>query len=98
MTNTDIVRACLESYLAQDREAAERLIADDYVFSSPQDDRIDRAAFFERCFPTAHRFRTQEILHLVPAGSDDVFVRVPADDRRALPQRRGEHRPGRQHQ
>ena len=74
MANTDIVRACLESYRTQDRATAERLIADDFVFSSPQDDRIDRAAFFERCFPTADRFRSQEIVHIVPAGGDDVFL------------------------
>ena len=41
----------------QDRDAAESLIADDFLFTSPQDDHIDRAAFFERCFPTAGRVR-----------------------------------------
>lgn len=74
MTNTDVVRACFASYLAQDRDAAESLIADDFVFTSPQDDHIDRAAFFERCFPTAGRVRTQELLYVTPSHSDDVFV------------------------
>ncbi|WP_131739145.1 nuclear transport factor 2 family protein [Actinomadura roseirufa] len=74
MPNTDVVRACLESYMAQDRAAAERLIAPGFVFTSPQDDRIDRAAFFERCFPTADRFRSQEILSCVPAAGDGVFL------------------------
>lgn len=69
-----VVRACMESYIAQDRARAERLIAADYRFTSPQDDGIDRAAFFEYCFPTADRFRTQEILALVPAGGGDVFL------------------------
>ncbi|SCK28466.1 nuclear transport factor 2 family protein [Streptomyces sp. WMMB 322] len=73
-TGTEVVRACMESYIAQDRERAERLIADDYRFTSPQDDHIDRDAFFERCFPTAERFRWQEILAVVPAGGDDVFL------------------------
>jgi len=35
---------------------------------------IDRAAFFERCFPTAGRLRTQELLHVVPSDGVDVFV------------------------
>ncbi|KJK55088.1 nuclear transport factor 2 family protein [Saccharothrix sp. ST-888] len=74
MTNVEIVRACLESYVAQDRATAERLIAQDYTFTSPQDDHIDRAAFFERCFPTADRLRTQRILDAVPAAADGVFV------------------------
>jgi ketosteroid isomerase-like protein len=44
VTNTDIVRASFEAFRAQDAAAAERLMADDFVFTSPQDDRIDRAA------------------------------------------------------
>jgi len=74
----DIVRAGLEGYLAQDRGRSESLIADDFVFTSPQDDHIDRATFFERCFPTADRLMSQEILALGQAGAstagDDVFV------------------------
>jgi hypothetical protein len=36
-----------------------RLLADDYVFTSPQDDHIATAAFMASCFPTAERFATQ---------------------------------------
>jgi len=50
-SNVDVVRACLESYVAQDRETAEQLIADDFVFTSPQDDHIDR----RRSSPAASR-------------------------------------------
>jgi ketosteroid isomerase-like protein len=74
MINTEVVRACFESYLTQDRHAAELLIADDFLFTSPQDDHIDRKAFFERCFPTAGRVRAQELLHVVPCDGEDVFV------------------------
>jgi ketosteroid isomerase-like protein len=74
MSNTDIVRASFEAYLAQDRAAAERLLAEDYVFTSPQDDHIGKAAFLQRCFPTAGRFSSQEILRLVDAGDDGVFI------------------------
>jgi ketosteroid isomerase-like protein len=75
MANTDVVRACLQSYIDQDRETAERLIADDFVFTSPQDDQIDRAAFFDRCFPTADRFTSQVVLDVVAGSGDDVFIR-----------------------
>lgn len=74
MRHTDTVRAMIEAYLAQDRAAAESLVADDFVFTSPQDDHIDRAAFFARCFPTAERLAHQHIVELVPASGDDVFV------------------------
>lgn len=51
MTNTEIVRASFAAYVDQDREAADALLADDFVFTSPQDDHIDKATWFERCYP-----------------------------------------------
>ena len=74
MSSTQVVRASFDAYLAQDRNRARRLIADDLVFTSPQDDHIDKAAYFERCFPTADRLRSQEILELVSAGEDQAFI------------------------
>jgi ketosteroid isomerase-like protein len=74
MTNTDIVRAMFDSYLSQDRGRAEELLADDFRFTSPQDDHIDRAAFFERCFPTTARLASYEIRYLATASDEDVFV------------------------
>ncbi len=74
MSNADIVRPCFESYVRQDRDHAERLIGDPFVFTSPQDDHIDRAAYFERCFPTMNRLRRHELLHVTPTDGDDVFV------------------------
>ena len=50
------------------------MLADDFVFTSPQDDHIDKAAFMERCFPTADRLVSQEILEVVSAGTDGVFI------------------------
>jgi ketosteroid isomerase-like protein len=73
-SNSDIIRAVFRAYLDQDREAADRLLADDLVFTSPQDDRIDRGAYFERCFPTADRLRSQELLEVVDTGTGGVFI------------------------
>jgi ketosteroid isomerase-like protein len=74
MSNTDIVRAAFDAYLAQDRDTAEQLLAENLSFTSPQDDHIDKAAFMQRCFPTAGRLNSQEILELVSAGADGVFI------------------------
>jgi ketosteroid isomerase-like protein len=74
MSNTEIVRASFDAYLAQDRDTAERLIAQDLVFTSPLDDHIDKTAYLERCFPTADRLISQEILELAGAGEDGVFI------------------------
>ena len=79
-SSADIVRACFAAYLAQDRAAMERLLAEDFVFTSPQDDHIGKAAFLERCFPTADRLRSQELLDVVPSDRSTrrrrtVFIR-----------------------
>ena len=74
MANTDIVRQMFDAYLAGDDATAEALLADDFRFTSPQDDHIDKRAFLERCFPTAERVAWQKLLHLVPAGDGGVFV------------------------
>ena len=74
MENIEIVRRMFEAYLAGDAEAANELLAESFTFTSPQDDHIDRTAFMQRCFPTAERVVEQEILELVPAGANGVFV------------------------
>lgn len=73
-SRTEVVRAAFDAYRAQDRAAAEKLMAEELTFTSPQDDHIDRAAYFERCFPTADRLVSQEVLELVDAGDDGVFI------------------------
>ncbi|MFG2602983.1 nuclear transport factor 2 family protein [Streptomyces sp. NPDC048514] len=69
-----VVEAAFRHYWSQDREAALPLYADDFTFTSPRDDHIDKAAFFERCFPTAHRFTEHRITHLVAADEELVLV------------------------
>ncbi|WP_042377170.1 nuclear transport factor 2 family protein [Streptacidiphilus melanogenes] len=71
---SSVVRAAFAHYRAQDREAALPLYAEDFTFTSPQDDRIDKRAFFARCFPTADRFTEQRLLHVTPADPELVFV------------------------
>jgi ketosteroid isomerase-like protein len=74
MSNIDVVRAVFDAYLQQDRASMERLLAAEFLFTSPQDDHIAKAAFFERCFPTAGRLTSQEMVHVVPADDDGVFA------------------------
>lgn len=69
-----VVEAAFRHYRSQDREAALPLYADDFHFTSPQDDHIGKTAFFERCFPTADRFTEQRILHVVAVDAELVLV------------------------
>jgi ketosteroid isomerase-like protein len=74
VTPGQIVRANLDAYLRQDRATCEALLSEELTFTSPQDDHISKAAFLERCFPTAERVSRQEVLHLVPLDERDVFL------------------------
>jgi ketosteroid isomerase-like protein len=71
---TEVVRQALQAYRAQDRATTETLLAPDFSFTSPQDEHIDRAAYLERCFPTADRFSSQRTLEITAAGDDGVFL------------------------
>jgi ketosteroid isomerase-like protein len=64
-TVLDFMRAFHE----QDRAAAEALLSDEFVFTSPQDDHIDKVAWLERCFPSADHFDGPGVtLEIVEAG------------------------------
>ncbi|HEX6039525.1 MAG TPA: nuclear transport factor 2 family protein [Longimicrobium sp.] len=58
---------------AADRETMEALLADDFTFTSPWDDHIDRAAYFERCFVHAGTFRFQLPMKIFAEG-DEAFA------------------------
>lgn len=50
-SKSDIVRDLFAAYRSRDRAAAERLLTDDFTFTSPYDDALDKTAYFERCWP-----------------------------------------------
>ena len=74
MTDIDIVRASVAAYKAGDREIATALFSPEFRFTSPQDDHIDRATWFERCFPTADRFVAHELLEIVSTPSGVISL------------------------
>ena len=70
---SNIVRAYFGAYESENRELAEQLLADDFTFTSPNDDAIDRATYFERCWPHSDAAREQQIEKIVVDG-DKAFV------------------------
>jgi ketosteroid isomerase-like protein len=48
-----VVRACLKAYVDKDRAAIEALLDDDYHFTSPIDNALDRATYMEICWPNS---------------------------------------------
>jgi len=67
------VRDCYGAYESGDRERVERLLTDDFTFSSPADVGIDRARYFERCWPNAQLIRSFDFVRLIESG-DEVVV------------------------
>jgi len=78
MTNApDIVLAALKAYETKDRAAIEAVIAEDFHFTSPMDNRLDRATYFEVCWPNSKHMERFDIVNLV-ANGDKVFVTYEA--------------------
>jgi ketosteroid isomerase-like protein len=83
----DLYRVLIGAYLAayenKDRAALENLLAEDFTFSSPVDDRIDRSRYFKRCWPFSRQvkeFRLEKIL----ADDEEAFVRYEAITKRGV--------------
>lgn len=72
-TRLELARAAYRAYETGDRDLIESLIADDLVFYSPPDPGIDRAAYFERCWPNAETLKSFELVRMVESG-DEVIV------------------------
>lgn len=70
----DIARRCYHAYVTQDRALLEGLLADDFTFSSPRDDYIDRATYFARCWPNSGTTRKFTFEFFAEQG-DEVVVR-----------------------
>ena len=75
---TALARACYRTYETGDRQALEHLIADDFAFWSPQDDGIDRATYFERCWPDHGTLAIFDFTRLYELG-DEVLVTYEAE-------------------
>jgi predicted enzyme related to lactoylglutathione lyase len=75
---SQLSRACLQAYVDKDREAAERMIAPDFHFTSPLDNAIDRAKYFERCWPNSRSMHAVEVVESVDDG-DRAFLVYEVD-------------------
>ena len=69
MTKSDIIRRCFAAYASKDRDAIEELLAADFTFTSPYDDRIDKATYLERCWPNSERIVAHDIERIFEQGN-----------------------------
>jgi hypothetical protein len=69
----DRIRAIFAAYLANNRQLVEAAFSDDFRFTSPYDDNIDKPTYFERCWRGSDWIAQHELEKIVVDG-DDAFV------------------------
>jgi ketosteroid isomerase-like protein len=67
------VRDIYRAYESGERQVVEELLAEDFVFYAPPDPGIDRATYFERCWPNSETIESFEFKRLAEIG-DEVLV------------------------
>jgi ketosteroid isomerase-like protein len=67
------IRAIFTAYMTNDRKAVEDRLADDFHFTSPYDDQIDKATYFERCWKNTDWIERHELERIFVEG-DEAFV------------------------
>jgi hypothetical protein len=68
-----LVRRLYAAFEAGDRNAQEAILAEDFTFTSPYDDHIDRSQYFARCWPNHTRIKAISIEQIAVQGTD-AFV------------------------
>ena len=68
-----IIRTLFAAYLTDNRTAVEDMIASDFHFTSPFDDRIDKRTYFERCWRSSDWIERHELEKIIVQGND-AFV------------------------
>lgn len=74
--NEEVVRKWYAAWEKRDWDPVDRLLADDFTFSSAAgDDHISKSAFKTRCWETQIDFIQHFDLERISTGSDDAFVK-----------------------
>jgi ketosteroid isomerase-like protein len=68
-----LARDCYGAYESGDRGVVENLLTGDFTFYSPADVGIDRATYFERCWPNSDSIASFDFKRLFEDG-DEVVV------------------------
>jgi ketosteroid isomerase-like protein len=68
-----VARACLQAYVDKNRAAIEALLADDFHFTSPIDNALDRATYMKICWPNSAAMTRFDDIYELEAG-DRAFI------------------------
>ena len=70
---SEIIRALFAAYRSNDRSAVENAFTEDFRFTSPYDDEIDKQTYFARCWRVSDWIERQELERIFVEG-DGAFV------------------------
>ena len=73
-----LTREMYRAYETADRSVPEALLTDDFTFSAPPDVGIDRATYFERCWPNSETTNAFTFVRLAEIGDEEVVVTYEA--------------------
>lgn len=74
------VRGLFAAYLANRKDEVSDMLTEDFTFSSPNDDHINKATYFERCWPQPPAFSAIHI-ERISLEDNEALVRYRADKR-----------------
>ncbi len=75
---SDLIRKYYSAYQSNDRKSLEDLLSDDFTFSSPLDNHINRTTYFQRCWPNSETISVFHIEKLFEKGNE-AFVRYECE-------------------
>jgi len=68
-----VARACLQAYVEKDRAAIEALLDEDFHFTSPIDNALDRATYMRVCWPNSSSTASFDYIY-EGADGDRAFI------------------------
>ena len=72
-SRADTIHAIFAAYLSGGRKFVEEAFSDDFRFTSPYDDNIDKPTYFERCWKGSDWIERHELERIFVEG-DEAFV------------------------
>ena len=74
LSKAELLSRYYNAYQTHDRAVIEAALAEDFTFTSPYDDAIDRATYFERCWPNSGVFQSITLEKVFEEG-EEAFAR-----------------------
>jgi ketosteroid isomerase-like protein len=73
-SKAEIIRAIFAAYMSNDRKVVEDALTDDFRFTSPYDDEIDKATYFERCWRSSDWIERHELEKIIAEGNEAFVI------------------------